>query len=341
MATTLPDISALDWSPKLAGRLERAAQAIGRLDARITATSVRGMWLERASWTGFAEARRGQGAEIDEIDVFALATDSTLPGRRPIAFAAEERTALATWQRRIADAGSPHWRELVPSTVDLPSDWGERPALLRALELTAVRLRADRSEAGWLGMPFLLKALGITRTPLPCLVAADKALRLAPRDRTAIVPRYLKALAKAAEQGLTRLDNIEADRIRAAEAVALTRRPASLLSLLGLLRKRPVLTPLGTARALKLTVSGAGKLLSRAADVGLVAEITGRQAWRAYIPVDLALAFGFWQRRVGRPPALHDPGPLDPVLARFDAEMAAIDARLAALGVAQLEAVNG
>lgn len=320
-----------DWTSLLAGLLEAAALAIGRLDARVSATPVRSQWIERASWTGFAAARRGQGAEIDEIDIFALAGGVTLPRRPPLAFAADELAGLSSWQTASARPDGRHWRELVPVTLDLPTEWRDRPALLRALELTAIHARADRSAAPWLGGPSLLKALGITRTPLPCLVTADKALRFAPRDRQAIVPRYLKALTKAADDGLERLDAVEGDRMRGAATLAAALRPGKMVSLAALLQRRPLLTPLGVSRALRLTISGAGKLLARAAQHGLAVEISGRQAWRAYLAPDLAVKFGFAAQPAGRPPR---PPDLDgQALARFDQEMAEIDLMLAELGV--------
>jgi hypothetical protein len=332
MPTAPPDLSAPDWTPLHAGLLEAAALAIGRLDARISATSVRSSWVERASWTGFAEARRGQGAEIDEIDIFALACGVAVPRRRPLGFAADELVALASWQAALVKPDGRHWREMVPVTLDLPADWSGRPALLRALELTAIHARAVRSAAPWLGGPSLLKALGVTRTPLPCLVAADKALRFAPRDREAIVPRYLKALTKAADEGLERLDAIEGDRFRSAATLGAALRPGKMVSLAALLHRRPLLTPLGVSRALRLTISGAGKLLARAAHQGFVVEISGRQAWRAYLTPDLAARFGFVARPAGRPLALPTADNL--ALARFDEEMAVMDAVLARLGVA-------
>lgn len=292
MSKLLPDLSAPDWTPRLAGLLERAALAIGKLDARVSATSVRSAWVERASWTGFAEGRRGQGAEIDEIDIFVLVCGVAVPGRGSIAFAGDELAAVRSWQIALAKPDARHWRELVPVTLDLPPEWGERPALLRLLELTARHARADRSTAPWLGSPALLKALGLTRTPLPCLVVADKALRFTPRDRDAIVPRYLKALTKAADDAVERLDALEGDRVRGALTLTKAMRPGKLVALAALLQRRPLLTPLGVSRALRLTLSGAGKLLARAARDGLVVEISGRQAWRAYLTPDLAMRFG-------------------------------------------------
>lgn len=283
--------------------------------------------MERASWIGFTLARQAQGAEIDEIDIFGLATGTNLAGRRPIAFAGEELSALRAWQHDVTKPSAAHWRELIPVSLDLPSGWGDRPAILRALELTAQHARADHATAPWLGTPALLKALGVTRTPLPCLVIADKALRLAPRDRDAIVPRHLKAMTRAAELGLARLDGIETERLGAAHAIARARRPGKLIDLVALLERRAMLTPLAVARMFGLTISGAGKLLSRAASEGIAVEISGRQAWRAYLAPDLAIAFGFKHRPAGRPAKLPTPGPLDATLAAFDAEMAAFALR--------------
>ena len=331
MQPPLPDLSAPDWTPGLAGLLEAAALAIGRLDARVTNTPIRSAWVERASWTGFAEARRGQSAEIDEIDIFALVCGVALPQRPRLAFAADELAALASWQAALTKPDGRHWRELVPVTLDLPADWSERPALLRALELTAIHARSDRSAAPWLEGPSMLKALGVTRAPLPCLVTADKALRFAPRDREAIVPRYLRALTKAADDGRERLDAVEGDRMRGASTVAAALRPGKMVSLAALLQRRPLLTPIGVSRALRLTISGAGKLLARAADQGLVVEISGRKAWRAYLTPDLAVTFGFAAQPAGRP--LRPPEPDTRALLRFDEEMAEIDIMLASLGV--------
>lgn len=332
MASPLPDLSAPEWTPALAALLERASLAVGRLDARISASPMRKAWLERATWSGFAEARRAQGAEIDEIDVFALASGASLPKRSRLAFADDELASLRAWQRDLAGPRAPHWRELIPVTLDLPSHWGERPGILRALELLSRHARADRSASPWLGLPALLKALGVTRIALPCLVAADKALRLSPRDRDTIVPRYLKALARSAEASLDSLDGLEGERLRAAKVIDRALRPGKLVSLAALLQQRPLLTPLWVARTLRLSLSGAGKLLARAASEGLAVEISGRQAWKIYLTPDVAQTFGFRARPVGRPPTLSNLAPLDPILTRFDEEMATIDARLAELG---------
>ena len=68
-----------------------------------------------------------------------------------------------------------HWREIVRYPQDLPAEWTERPALLRALQLVATHSRQEIGIKPALDLPVLLTALKITRTPLPCLVTADKA----------------------------------------------------------------------------------------------------------------------------------------------------------------------
>lgn len=331
MATPSPALLDVAWASELAALLEATSLAIGRLDARICASPVRAAWAERASWAGFAAARQGQGAELDEIDIFALACGLPLPQRRPLAFAEDEAKALADWQTQLANRSQPHWRELVPVTLDLPPDWRDRPALIRALALTAAHAAANRSAAPWLTQPALFASLGITEAPLPCLVAPDKALRLSPRD-PAIVRRYLKRLAKAAEDGLAQLAAMEADRRRAAAVLATQHRPGALVGLVALLQRRPLLSPAGVAQALGVGLSGAGKLLKRAAELGLLVEISGRQSWRAYLVPDVAVRFGFVSPPRGRPRA--DPlltESVDQLLVQFDAEMAAFDARFATI----------
>lgn len=174
----------------------------------------------------------------------------------------------------------------------------------------------------------------VTQVALPCLAIGDKALRLSPRDAQAIVIRNLRAFGDRAEEGLEQLQALEDDRLRAAAAVSGAHRPGKLINLLALLQFVPVVSPRLIARQLGITISGAGKLLSRAADVDLVVEVSGRQAWRTYVARDIAIRFGLIQRPVGRPPA----PPryvvnLEPALAEFDREMAELDTMLAGLGI--------
>ena len=331
MAWPLPDLSAPDWTPELASRLERASAAVGRLDARVSASSLTKTWRERVSLGGFARALRSQGSEIDEIDIFAHQYGVAMPDRASLPWAvSEEFAGIASWQLQLLRGGGRHWREDFPVTFDPPEGWSERPLLLRALQLTALHARAVVGKEAWLAFPGLLQRLGMTRGPLPCLIPADKALHLNPRDAKAIIPRYLRALADQAETGLERLDGIEADRRRSVVALSQAQRPGNLAGLTALLMVVPAVSPSGVAKHLRMSISGAGKLLDRAAGLGLAVEISGRQAWRIYLAPEAAIAFGFTRRPRGRPPSppSHLPADLDRLLAEFDAAVATFDESL-------------
>jgi len=330
----LPDLSTPAWTAKLAQRIERASASIARLDARVAVSPVANAWRQRSVWTGYAASLRGQSAEIEEIDIFARECGVSIPGRISPPSISEDAGDLARWQADLKDRSIHHWRDDVAYSTATPDDWRNRPALLRALEMLGRHARADRSITSWLNLPRLLHSMEVTATPLPCLAIADKALRLTPRDSEAIVARFLRQIAEAAATGLQRLDAMEEHRLRAAAVAGNTLRPGKLFPLLAFLQLRPVTSPRVVARQLELSISGAGKLLARAADAGLLVEISGRQAWRTYLVTDLAVAFGFARRPVGRPvepPKVSEA--LDPSLSRFDAEMAELDAMLARLGV--------
>ncbi len=330
----LPDLSTPAWTAKLAQRIERASASISRLDARVAVSPVANAWRQRSVWTGYAASLRGQSAEIEEIDIFARECGVSIPGRISPPSISEDAGDLSRWQADLKDRSIHHWRDDVAYSTATPDDWRNRPALLRALEMLGRHARADRSITSWLNLPRLLHSMEVTATPLPCLAIADKALRLTPRDSEAIVARFLRQIAEAAATGLQRLDAMEEHRLRAAAVAGNTLRPGKLFPLLAFLQLRPVTSPRVVARQLELSISGAGKLLARTADAGLLVEISGRQAWRTYLVTDLAVAFGFARRPVGRPvepPKVSEA--LDPSLSRFDAEMAELDAMLARLGV--------
>lgn len=69
--------------------------------------------------------------------------------------------------------------------------------------------------------------------------------------------------------------------------------------------------------------------------MGILVEVSGRQAWRTYMARDIAIAFGFVKRPIGRPLAPQRyVANLEPALADFDREMIEVDSILARLGIA-------
>lgn len=217
----------------------------------------------------------------------------------------------------MAEKTGRHWREDLPFTFDLPMGWDNAPALTRALALIEAWVRNDRSMAPWLGLPTVLRRMGITVAPLPCLVVGDAGQRFAHHPRPALLMRLLKQIRRASDDGLARLNRLEDTARRSAAAIAAKNRPGQLATLGRITLTRPCLAARTIAPLLGLTLSGAGKLLERA-------------TWRTYVTPDVALALGLVPATRGRPQASPAPSPaLDTVLAKFDAEIAQIDARLA------------
>jgi hypothetical protein len=312
--------------------IERASVSIGRLDALVSASSVARAWSLRASWTGYARALRLQGVEIDDIDVFSWGSGVIVPGRPRFQTTIDYFSAFAPWRDRLDQTGR-HWAEELPFSVRPEPGRSRVPVLRRALYLLTDFLKADPSIMAWLALPVFLHRLGLTEAPLPCLVSGDRQLLNATRerDRGVAVRRILRSLEAAAIAGRQSLRAIEDARAISTAAVVGERRPSSLGRLATLLMVAPVQSPEAVARRLKLTLSGAGKLLARAAAVGLVVEVSGRRAWRVYVVPDLAITLGFVAAPKGRPalrPSLPSPSrDLADILAQFDSELAAFDAR--------------
>jgi hypothetical protein len=179
--------------------------------------------------------------------------------------------------------------------------------------------------------------VGLTRHALPCLANGAKAFRWRATLNDDLVRPILRNLTSAADASLDRLDAMEAIHKRGVDALRTEYRQTALVKLVALISVRPLLSPQSTADALGLTLGGAGKLLERATELKLLVEITGRRAWRRYLVPDLAITFGFMAAPRGRPPkpamdVVPDRRMAD-AFDSFDREMAALDAKLAALNI--------
>jgi hypothetical protein len=128
------DIAAVER--RSAAALEQASAAVGRLDARTSATSGARAWQLRAAWTGYAAALQLQGHEIDEIDVFSWGC--ALPS--PAGHGSRRST--------IPSKASPDGR---PSSPETPGATGARTL--------GARVEPDPSYAG----PRLIRALEALR----------------------------------------------------------------------------------------------------------------------------------------------------------------------------------
>lgn len=331
-------LTAVAWTPALADELAQASAALARLDARVSASSLRPGWILRASWAGYAAALRLQQSPVEEIDIIAERCGLRLPGRALIRTEDEPFAAYEPWLAALAEPTdgprARHWSDGLPFTFDPPEGWREAPALVRALHLLDMSARADRTLAPWLAFPLVLRRIGLTRTALPCMALGEPAQRFASDPRPVLLKRLLKAIRRQAEDGLERLDRLEASARRTALAVAQEHRPGKLADLARLALTRPCLAARSLAPLVDVTVSGAGKLLERATVLGIMVEISGRGSWRTYVAPDVAQSLGLRSAERGRPPSVSTAVPeVADILAGFDSEMAEIEERLRKLGI--------
>lgn len=332
-ASPLP-FSALPWTPALASAVADASAALARLDARVCASSLAPGWKLRASWTGYAAALHLQHSQIEEIDIIAERCGLRLPARPVPRTEDEPFAAYEPWLAALHEPESRHWSDGLPFTFDAPTGWHDAPALIRALTLLDLSARADRTTGPWLAFPLILRRMDLTRAALPCMVAGDAAQRTLRDARPVLLKRLLKQVARAAQDGLERLDRLEGATRRAAAAIAAEHRPGKLTDLARIALTRPCLAARTLAPAIGITISGAGKLLERANHLGLMAEISGRESWRTYVTPDIATTLGLRPAERGRPPLGNKAPPeVSDILRSFDAEMAEIEARLARLGI--------
>ncbi|QDK35595.1 hypothetical protein DM450_22970 (plasmid) [Sphingomonas sp. IC081] len=303
--------------------------AIGRLDARITASPVAKPWAMRAAWSGYAKALQLQSGEVEEIDVFSWGCGLKIPGRPPLPSHVDLFDRLDDWRSALDNPDPLAWRDALPTAISEAIEAKDHPLLVRAFDTVRQLARIDHSIMAWLGLPFALRDLGLTATPLPCLAGCAKAFRLKSRPNEDEWLATLRALERAARIGLERLHGLERHFRNAQRAIAAEYRPGALPALLALIQYRPLLSPQSVAELLSMSIAGASKLIERASMAGLLVEITQRRSWRQYLTPDLAADFGYLPAKRGRPTKEPPPLPVDRDLASvfdaFDREMAAID----------------
>ncbi len=109
-------------------------------------------------------------------------------------------------RRQLTDGRSQHWREGLGALVTPDPDYAG-PRLIRAPQALRQISMADRSIETWLELPLMLARMGLTQTPLPCLVVGEKRLRFGQHAEDALLRRLLKALGEAAVSGRARLES--------------------------------------------------------------------------------------------------------------------------------------
>jgi hypothetical protein len=280
-------------------------------------------WKRRASWTGYAAALRLQKEGIEEVDVIAHFCGVSLPQRERLETTGDVFAEYARWTESVLD-GVPR-PSLRGDAENLIFDSGI-PPLLRALSAVDIAVRDDGSIRPWLSLSPLVAELKLTAGPIPSLVVGDFGQRYAREPRLVVARRLLAQLVSTSESGIERLNAMERSRRVFVDTIADVRRPGLLSKLGPLLTHEPAISPARLAAAFGITKAGAGRLLGRASELGLVAEVSGRNSWKVYVARDVAQTLGLLARDRGRPHKIdtyrHD---LSGAFADFDSEMANID----------------
>lgn len=318
-----------------AAALERAALALGRLDAALDHHPLLPAWQHAVRLEAACAHAGFDGAHVEPQRLAALIEGLRL---RPLASpAAIERgadhdalhTGLTLYGLMTAAADLRAERDLDASTDALdhrrfvedalwaltrPSPGARLPMLARVMR----RWIADDRPRGAVraALPAALQATGITRTLLPILAGADTLHPDSPMGEEGWLLAFARSLEREAEEGGAMLRRLE-QAWRAARAALGPRRSTSRLpAAVDLLAAAPLLGPVRLAALLGCSLRGAGLMLAELVACGAAVEVTGRGSHRLYgLPGHAGIRnetagprrYGF---RRGRPPKSVEPDPV-------------------------------
>jgi hypothetical protein len=192
----------------------------------------------------------------------------------------EERDGLAALADRLADGAV---TDGVPALLAIPAGLRHAAASRRLPPgLTRLALPLALQRAGLLSKA--APALIGGRLPLGATRAQSDGLPV-----TAWLVRCLSALAAEAKAASRRLDALFRQHRAWQERLATAglRRHARAPLVLDLLTATPVVSASLAARHLDCSSAGAGEILRRLADLGIVREATARARWKIYLATDL------------------------------------------------------
>jgi hypothetical protein len=264
--------------------LERAAVAIGRLDAALAGSPLRRAWT---FWSELDAARRHAGADGRKVDLFRLAAylhglplrlgDTTsVPERgREIAglnYAVELRSWMA--------APDPEQVRLRDVALDsLRNCGGGQPALVAAAQGMLDWLAGQGSRpAIRTAVPLYLRNRGVTIHALAAVTGGD-ALRAGSDDPDGFAVRFLDAVRREAADGRDMLLTMEREWHDARTKVgrrAGARSNSRLPAAVDLLAASPLLSISALAEALGCSIEGASQMLDTLVQLEVAAEVTGR-----------------------------------------------------------------
>lgn len=351
-----------------AAALERAALAVGRLDATLAGHPLLPAWQH---WVRLEAVRVHAGQDGHRVDSQRLAayieglrlrvSDSPARFERGADVDALNH-ALRLYGLMLAAGDRRPLRDL-DDTTDAPEHRRLTEDALRALmrATPGARLPAlAQSMRAWIvadlprgavraAVPVALQATGVTHALLPLLSGADTLRPDSPLDPDGWTLAFARSLEREAEDGLAVLRRLEYAWRRARAAIGARRSNSRLPAAVDLLAATPLLGPSRLSSLLGCSLRGAGMMLEEMVACGAAVEVTGRGSHRLFgLPGTEGIRgetagprrHGF---RRGRPPkmiapeplAAPEPPPSPPMptrLERLDVDYAALDALLADTG---------
>ena len=327
--------------------LERAAAAIGRLDAALADHPLALSWRYRSRLDAAIRMADSDGVRVDPMRLAGILENLTLTPLRGASFA--ERAAEADAIRHALDqfeavSTAPNASADAKRALGRLEESAASGSVLRGLargvrQWTTAGLSRAAIRAA---VPWLLASRLPTGGPLDGVSGIDAFRADAPWDDSdAWEAVFLGALADEAAAGRDRLSRltilVARAQTRLAEGTRKRRADSQAPRALTILVSTPVIGPVRLAGVLGSTVRGAAKILDELVTLGAAVEVTGRRSHKLYGLADLAdlrdLAPGPRRRPVRNATGASDPAaPLPPLRPRLWDEPARLYADLAAAG---------
>lgn len=322
--------------------LERVLLRLGQLTAILKTTekpvraALEGRGLIGAVCLMLTAAHQAQGEEnpVAPLDLYCALYGVSLPDRPDWALSARARylaLRLDTVLQHGAAVRLGDWLRLPSALAPAlpPADPASGvPRLYRAFEMLRLgSLQSRRQVECWGILPFTLAQVGLTPLPVPALTLTHQRLRLERFDAVSVRRKLLDQLDTALFELLALADRLVRDRALMKVRLASERKTEGLEQLANLLLKLPLVSPALLARTLHVNLPAAGRLCTRAAELGLLKPITTRSSWKVY---GAALVQDRYGRRLGLDTKLQSttrtaPAPVRKLLEDVDALLAAMD----------------
>jgi hypothetical protein len=278
---------ALDRFADLAGDLERAASAIGRLDTMLSGHPLAPAWLWRIRLEAVRRQALADGLAIDPWHLAAAVEGVRFRMDRGVEMI--DRGAIFAAARHALEL----WRWFVhPDRAQLKAI--ERAgAALSATERTSPLLDAALGVHAWLDgdgeRPAMRAAValhwqrrGLMRLACPLLTGAKAFTGDTPWEIEPWTLRFLAALAEEAEVGAELLRVLEREWFAARSAVRDRRRDSRAAAAVDIMASSPIVSATSLAASLGMAVKNAATLLDAFVERGIAIEVTHRARRRLY-----------------------------------------------------------